>query len=529
VSARVAALSRAVSLPLGGLSAVAAVLAAISSLLALGLVSGRDSLWIDEAITGLVMRQSHTLADLVAFMRTTDGSESAQSLYYFILWLWTRVAGDSEAALRLPSLLFMALAALAVFTNLLLLRLSRNAAILAAGSFLVLPVTMWYSLEARPYALVVLLASVHITSTLRYAMAPTARRLGVMSVLTVLIAVAYPVAAVGAFCAMVVVAIKKALPSYRATRGVPTLFVALATVATGAVVAAVVLFSLSRTGGVRTPDSPGALVSSFIYAGYELLLGRSIGYSVVELRLAGTLGGVRDLVAALPVPGFVALAAALSLSVLAVKGLRQIRLRIDRDVLLAVGPWLLTALAFCAYSVYPGFLLLGRHLLFVTPALFLMIAVGLSRTGARTRASALLVVWLIAAIGLGGILFDVRYAKDDFRAVAQVIEQCRFDAANVVLLASERGFSYYGVGGDYALRGRGNSFHADDPNSGDLQSAMGFMRQRQSDRALLVVDLSRYDRSGYIESEASRAPVLYRREVPSLTMFSTVALDGCAP
>jgi len=77
--------------------------------------------------------------------------------YWMGMFIWSRVIGDSEALLRLPSALFGIAAIPAMFA--LGRRLYGNAeGLIAAGITAVAWLTVWYSQEARPYAL--LLASV---------------------------------------------------------------------------------------------------------------------------------------------------------------------------------------------------------------------------------------------------------------------------------------------------------------------------------------------------------------------------------
>ncbi|MFF2041170.1 glycosyltransferase family 39 protein [Kitasatospora sp. NPDC058170] len=78
--------------------------------------------------------------------------------YYLLLHLWVSVAGESEAALRIPSALAMAAAAgcVALLGRRLL---SPRLGLLAGVLFAVCPSITWYGQDARPYAFAVLAAS----------------------------------------------------------------------------------------------------------------------------------------------------------------------------------------------------------------------------------------------------------------------------------------------------------------------------------------------------------------------------------
>ena len=88
-------------------------------------------------------------------------SESAPPLYYAIAWLWTQLTGTGEFGLRSVS----ALAGVATVPVAYLLGAelsSRRAGIVAAALVAVNPMLLWYSQEARAYALFVLLTALSL-------------------------------------------------------------------------------------------------------------------------------------------------------------------------------------------------------------------------------------------------------------------------------------------------------------------------------------------------------------------------------
>ncbi|WP_432908350.1 glycosyltransferase family 39 protein [Micromonospora matsumotoense] len=108
--------------------------------------------WRDELATWSAA--TRPVGDLLRLTRTVD---AATGPYYLVVHGWTGVFGDSVAALRLPSVLAMAGAA--GLTGVLGRRLfGAPAGLLAGLLFAVLPGTSRYAQEARPYALVTLLA-----------------------------------------------------------------------------------------------------------------------------------------------------------------------------------------------------------------------------------------------------------------------------------------------------------------------------------------------------------------------------------
>jgi mannosyltransferase len=91
-------------------------------------------------------------------MEAVGFSESAPPLYYVLAWLWTQVTGTGEVGLRSLS----AIAGVATVPVAYLLGKevrSREAGLLAAALVAVNPMLLWYSQEARSYALLVLLTT----------------------------------------------------------------------------------------------------------------------------------------------------------------------------------------------------------------------------------------------------------------------------------------------------------------------------------------------------------------------------------
>jgi mannosyltransferase len=113
---------------------------------------GAESLWYDETVSAYLAGER--LPDLVAH----TARDIHPPGYYVLLHGWTRVAGDSDAALAYPSLFFgVVLVALAY-------RLARRTwddrvGLLAAGLVAISPYHIWYSQEVRMYTLGAVLAA----------------------------------------------------------------------------------------------------------------------------------------------------------------------------------------------------------------------------------------------------------------------------------------------------------------------------------------------------------------------------------
>ena len=122
---------------------------------------GHQSFWLDEVFT--VRLANEDLGGMLSGVRET---ESTPHLYYTLAWLWEKVAGDSEGALRSLSALFgiatvpvAYLAARQLFRPLV--------ALVAAALVAVNPWLVWYSQEARAYSLLVLVSAAALLFFLR--------------------------------------------------------------------------------------------------------------------------------------------------------------------------------------------------------------------------------------------------------------------------------------------------------------------------------------------------------------------------
>jgi mannosyltransferase len=161
---------------------------------------GTPSLWYDEAVTWQATTMSFT-----RLLRSLSEEDAVLGAYYVIENAWVRVAGDSAAALRLPSA--MAMAGAAALTSLLADRWRGPGLGLTAGLlFVAIPSVTRYGQEARPYALVVfaavlstlllLVAIDRRTRAWRVAYAASVAVLGILHVTAMLVLAAHALVAV---------------------------------------------------------------------------------------------------------------------------------------------------------------------------------------------------------------------------------------------------------------------------------------------------------------------------------------------
>jgi hypothetical protein len=118
---------------------------------------GAQSLWFDEYVTAQDV--SGGLGSLISAIRHAEGSPP---LYFILEWASTRVLGRGDEALRVLSALAGTATVPAVYAVARELKQTRRVARVAALLVAVSPMLVWYSQDARPYALLVFLASVSL-------------------------------------------------------------------------------------------------------------------------------------------------------------------------------------------------------------------------------------------------------------------------------------------------------------------------------------------------------------------------------
>ena len=109
----------------------------------------------DEAVTvGRVLQPS-----LFTTLSNVPHSESTPPLYYLVAWLWSRPFGTGEVWMRSLSALAGTASIVVVYLWAVALPLPRRAGLIAAAMVAVSPVLIWFSQDARAYALVFLLTA----------------------------------------------------------------------------------------------------------------------------------------------------------------------------------------------------------------------------------------------------------------------------------------------------------------------------------------------------------------------------------
>jgi 4-amino-4-deoxy-L-arabinose transferase-like glycosyltransferase len=232
---------------------------------------GLQSYWSDEAATVRLLRGGIGQA-----VREAADSEATPPLYYGLAWVWSKAFGTGEVGLRLLSALLGTATILVVYVagrRLASARVGLGAAAFVAVS----PIFVWYSQEARAYALLGLLVALSFLFFAETARA-SSRRAPVLWVATSLLAVLthwFAVFVVGAEALWLLV---KAFDRREVRLAV------VAVGAGGAALAPLAFHQLAHT----TREAAGAPLSHFPRVPGQLIIGYGVSPLQVVLGVAAT-------------------------------------------------------------------------------------------------------------------------------------------------------------------------------------------------------------------------------------------------
>jgi uncharacterized membrane protein len=138
-----------------------------------------QSYWLDEVATVKILH--HGFGDMLS---AVNSGESTPPLYYIAAWLWSKLFGTGEIGLRSLSALLGTLTIPLAFA--LGREVAGRTAGLIAGALCAFnPLLVWYSQEARSYALLVLLTGLTLLLLVRALGDPSPRRLALWAAVSV--------------------------------------------------------------------------------------------------------------------------------------------------------------------------------------------------------------------------------------------------------------------------------------------------------------------------------------------------------
>jgi mannosyltransferase len=366
----------------------------------------------DEIVTASrVLRGSFFHAmDAVGF------SESAPPLYYALAWFWTQVTGTGEFGLRsLSAVAGVATVPVAYLVGRELRQ--RRTGLLAAALVAVNPMLLWYSQEARAYALLILLCTISLLFCVR-ALRGGGRRDFVFWGVASGLALATHYFAIFAVAAEVALLLRR--------RGRASLaglwIVALA----GALLAPLAIHQMSL--------GHAEWISNF-----------TLGHRLWEIAATFLTGETTDIIARPERPGLVFVPLALGLAalgLLAVRGNREERAAAAVPLSLALAAIGIPVLL----AVLPGGkdFVLARNVVPALVPLLVAIAIGLTLPAARRLGAAIGAALL--AYSLGFCLwasFAPDLQRPDWEAVAAEIGEPEAPRATVTWVLGEASLRYY--------------------------------------------------------------------------------------
>ncbi len=412
------------------------VLLALCLAALLGLVAiGGESLWIDEAHSAVVAMAP----DVAGWWRTLLGIPSDVQLagYLFQLWVWEKLAGGGEWALRLNNYPWF-LASLFVWVAALPRRF-RAAMALCLG---LSPFLWYYAGELRPYMMLFCGSSLMAAALVRGGAAGWSRGWFHLFGLGVVVALAASSAAipwVGAATLAAVVLVARAKPRPR----VPWEMLGSAVLpAAGLLVLA--FWSFLHGARASSPE-PGSL-ASLLFAPYELLGFAGLGPGRAALRGTGV-AALGSLPFLLPL-GLLAL----TLAAVAVAGVRCLAREMGwRRLGAGAALFALPVVAVVALGFYSGLRTTGRHF---TPGLALLLPVlacgirelwerrsqGLGLGWGRLVVVGFFLCWAASALELRTA---ARHRRDDYREAAAMARRALDAGREVWWLADPAGAAYY--------------------------------------------------------------------------------------
>ena len=394
---------------------------------------GSQSLWIDEVFTlnssgvGTPFHPADLLGDIHG------------ALYSLVLHGCSRLLGDSEAALRLPSMLFgVALVpAMAMLAGAWIgARAVKPAAWLTALS----PFLVWYSQEARNYMLLMLCVCLSSVALLRLREQPTRARAAVwLGATWAGLLSNFSFALLGPL-QLGWWMTAKTTPARRLS-GAAIAGATLLVLMSPWVLKAVQVWDFQRLGaGSESAAAPLRGRTTFHPAAYPFALhafavGYTLGPPLRELRTgnpASTLARHGGEIAAV----------VLVFGTLGVTGLAALR---RRGRLLEAGLWLVVPALLVSYFAARNFKTFNpRYLAVCMPAFLLVLAAGFADLRRRWAIAAALAIAVLWGISLAHHYFVPAYGKEDYRGTAALLRTRGHDGERVLALgASEPVFYYY--------------------------------------------------------------------------------------
>jgi 4-amino-4-deoxy-L-arabinose transferase-like glycosyltransferase len=363
---------------------------------------GHQSLWTDEVLTSLSSTGSLSWVVTQKAINT-----NIPPLYYAVVHLFLSL-GYGERELRLPSVLFGTVSILLLYA--IARRLVGKKIALVSGALLAIsPFHVWYSQEARPYALFLFLSLLSLLLLQRLIEDPTNRRRQAGFVSSTA-ATFYCHTLALPFIAFLAVYGLLATPRAAWRRWVLP-FAIIAVLLIPAV------YRLIDFAPTASADANRTLGVAFVpYAFWAFASGYSIGPTLTELHLPSRMATALHFAP-------VILPIALLFAVLSILGAVVVWRR-SREVFYTLALWLLFPLGFAlAGTLVTRHPFNVRYIVLALPVFLIAVSAGaLSLRSAALRALSLTAVAGVSVYSLRNYFFDARYYREDNRAAGAYLQ-----------------------------------------------------------------------------------------------------------
>lgn len=403
------------------------------------LATSGQSFWIDEGNSGFKAIQEN-FAAFWAIMIQDKGSDLQMPLYMFSIWLWEKLVGSSEFALRAMNIPFF-LGSIATVLFALRQRMRHRFAFVVLACLW--PMVWIYLDEARPYMFQFCGATLLLVALVNTCSDEQALSLGDLILFcagSLLLASASltGVIYVFFFAVLFLWLVRRCLRSIISSPAhlLVIAFAFLLMLALGG------YYAWTLKMGARASSAGQTNLVSILFCWYELIGFSGMGPGRNSLRESGILA-LKPYVFQLGVLSL-GLAAFLGCSLAANRQSREV----PRRVVLVVCAAAAGGLAILAAGIVMDFRVLGRHLMPFVPFLLYLLAILLcslfqspSRV-LRTVGSLFLLLLLVSCLQLR---FGTRFAKDDYRDAAKVARHAVESGRCVWWAADVTSGRFYGV------------------------------------------------------------------------------------
>lgn len=238
------------------------------------------SLWFDEGLSLDAAQPTATIGGFFASLAERGPGQLTQPLYFFLLHLWIKVAGASDASLRLLSVL-LGTAAVAVTAIAATQVFGRRHALWATAFMATSGFAVYYSQEIRPYALLMLLTALLLWAHMRIVTAPRLS-IGLVMALTVTTAVALTGSFIFAFF-LTALALADLLVTFRLAPGRAKRWF-LTWLGPGLAALPILAAYLAFWPSTSTVSAPPNPLLNLFYVPFGLVVGQTFGPPLDTLR-----------------------------------------------------------------------------------------------------------------------------------------------------------------------------------------------------------------------------------------------------